>query len=348
MSAGQSYLQKLRKPQLAEWAAFSDLHDYEEYNKPELIVALDKHLQANQSIFSNDPRLAEYYKRLTQSPRKGSPLKREPQVELTPLRDAPRSVRRRQTKPKEEVVEEEQIKLAEDSEASSPVIPALFQTPARSPQTSSIGHVDDIIAPSPAALTNAIDRQTTRMWKGLADLWFDSKLPQASNSLRSSLSSVQAVHYLLLLLEGFHVAREALPLRYVTTVRVWLSFLSAVEIHVPDVFALLEGSFWAPFSLWVLTSVALPLTAAYFFNIRLNVKGNARSRQDGQFDPLSYTIAKGLISYLVYGRGFNFWNIYDPITLERVNSAVPGQVSGLFLGCSIGAIGSIYEEILRK
>jgi hypothetical protein len=80
---------------------------YEEYNKPELASALDHHLQANQSIFVNDSRLSDYYRRLTQTPRKGSPVKREPKVEVTPLaKEAPRSARRRQTRSKEESKEE--------------------------------------------------------------------------------------------------------------------------------------------------------------------------------------------------------------------------------------------------
>lgn len=135
MSNALPYLQKLRKSQLVDFAEATDLqayvgpqpllsrspfidppnpqlltvYSYEDLNKPELVTALDDHLQSNQSIFATDDRLAEYYRRLSQSPR-ASPTKREPKLESptkvsasTPARlEAPRSVRRGR-KAKEEV-----------------------------------------------------------------------------------------------------------------------------------------------------------------------------------------------------------------------------------------------------
>lgn len=58
--------------------SFSDL------NKTELAVALDKHLSSNRTIFAGEQTLADYYKRLSAPPRGGSPVKREPKVEVPP------------------------------------------------------------------------------------------------------------------------------------------------------------------------------------------------------------------------------------------------------------------------
>ncbi|KAB8076779.1 hypothetical protein BDV29DRAFT_169463 [Aspergillus leporis] len=347
MSAALPYLQKLRKSQLTDWAEATDLHDYEEYNKPELASALDHHLQANQSIFVNDSRLSDYYRRLTQTPRKGSPVKREPKVEVTPLaKEAPRSARRRQTRSKEESKEE--VEPTDESDASSP--PAVFQTPGPSPLLSA----QQALPPSPAVVTDAIDRQTTALRKSISDAWTGSGVPESSSALRSTLSSVKAVQILLLALEGACIVKETLPLRFVTTVSVWLDPLIEIPVKVPDVFILVDGAFWAPFSLWLLTSIILPLTVAYFFNISLNIaQGSSattrRSRAaQANFDPLSYNIAKALFAYLVYAQRFDFWDLYSRFSIAKVNAAVPGQWAGVVAGSAIGVIGTLYEAILRK
>lgn len=57
---------------------------YADYNKGDLATALDKHLRDNRSIFGNDKKLADYYKRLSAPARGASPVKRETGVEVTP------------------------------------------------------------------------------------------------------------------------------------------------------------------------------------------------------------------------------------------------------------------------
>lgn len=60
------------------------LYSFADYNKGELAVALDKHLRDNKSIFGNDKKLADYYKRLSAPARGASPVKRESRVEVSP------------------------------------------------------------------------------------------------------------------------------------------------------------------------------------------------------------------------------------------------------------------------
>ncbi|GAB1194261.1 hypothetical protein BDV32DRAFT_114943 [Aspergillus pseudonomiae] len=366
MSAALPYLQKLRKSQLTDWAEATDLHDYEEYNKPELATLLDQHLQANQSIFAKDARLTDYYRRLSQTPRKGSPVKRDPRVEISPPvketpRSAPRSARRRQMRVLEEEVKEEETKEEpkeepkaepkeeaeqpqEESDASPPPV---FQTPGPSPL-----NFQSALPASPALIADAVDRESVAWRKKASDWWAGSGVPDGTQSLRSLLSSVKAVQILTLLLEGCSIIYEVLPLRFVSTITIWAIEIS---IKVPDVFVLVDGVFWAPFSLWLLTSILLPLTVAYFFNISLNLApGSAasharRSRASpANFDPLSFNIAKAGLAYLVYARQFNFFNLYSQFSIARVNAAVPGQWAGLVTGSAIGVIGTLYEAILRK
>ncbi|PLB46045.1 hypothetical protein P170DRAFT_365144 [Aspergillus steynii IBT 23096] len=346
MSNALPYLQKLRKSQLVDWAEATDLKDYEDLNKPELVTTLDDHLQSNQSIFATDDRLAEYYRRLSQSPRL-SPTKREPKLEsptkVSPTKlEAPRSVRRGR-KAKEE------IEQTDDSDVSPQAIATT--TPGRSPLVT----VQPPLPPSPAVVTDAIDRQTAAWGERIGDAWTALGVRERSHALRSILSSAKAVEILFVALEGAGLFRTLLPLAYVATVPAVEAINSPeIPISVPDLFKLVEGTFWAPLSLWLLTSLFLPLTAAYFFNLSGQTSGgpalNTRRNRAAQatFDPLSFNIAKALISYLVYANRFTFWNVFSDASIATVNESVPGQWAGILTGSAIGTIGTLYEAILKK
>ncbi|PLN79300.1 hypothetical protein BDW42DRAFT_173115 [Aspergillus taichungensis] len=335
MSAAVPYLQKLRKPQLAELAEITDLHNHEDYNKPELVLALDQHLQANRSIFASDRRLEDYYTRLAMRSRvASSPAKKDLKREITPSTDG--VTRRRTTRPKEEPLP------TDDSDS-----PSLSRTPARDLVT-----VQPPLPPSPAIVTDAIDRQTAELRRSISEAWTGSGVEERSSALRATVSSAKAVQVIALLLEAVSLFYELLPLRYLTTIpAVRALHTPAYPIKVPDLFVLVDSVFWAPFSLWLLTSLVLPLVAAYFFNFRLNSVSSRRKEEGGgvgSFDPLSFNLAKAIIAYFVYGRDFDFWGAYVYLTLHKVNMAVPGQWRGTVAGAAIGAVGALYEEILRR
>ncbi|RDH33702.1 hypothetical protein BDQ94DRAFT_32567 [Aspergillus welwitschiae] len=346
MPTGLPYLQKLRKPQLTEWAELTDLQDYEDLTKPDLAAALDSHLQANESIFKTDARLADYYRRLSQSPRVYSPTKRAPKVEASPTPDeAPRSVRRRQVKAK---VEREPT---EESEPQTPGQVVGVQPPTMSSLVSEL-------PPSPAVVTDVIDRQTAAWGKSVSELWSGTGVHERTESLRSNLSSVKAFGTLILSVEALNVLRAVVPKNYVGTVPMppW-THVSDLEIAIPDLFVLVEGHFWAVVSLWALISAALPFTVAYFFNLSLQAAQagsssthtrRSRSGVHASFDPLSFYIAKAVITYLVYTEQFTFWGTYQGLTIDRLEGSVPGGLNGALAGCAIGVIGTLYEAILRK
>ncbi|KAF9894985.1 hypothetical protein FE257_004609 [Aspergillus nanangensis] len=343
MSSALPYLQKLRKSQLTEFAEETDLHNYEDYNKPELATALDDHLQDNKSIFANNQSLSEYYRRLTQTPRRASPIKRELRADATATPEAPRSARRRQPRaaPKEEV--------GPADESDTALTTDIFRTPGQP-----VVSIRPPLPPSPAVVTDAIDRQTAVLRKSISEAWSFSGVEEQSNSLRTALSSVKAVEVLVLILEACGLIRQILPLRYLTTVPAVEAIRTPdFAIKVPDLFVLVDGSFWAPFSLWVLTSLVVPLTAAYFFNFS-NASGAGRKGRPVavaaqlSFDPLSFNVVKALVAYLVYANRFTFWNLYSPFSVAKVNASVPGGWAGLLTGAAIGVVGTLYEAILRK
>ncbi|KAL4753472.1 hypothetical protein BDW72DRAFT_168502 [Aspergillus terricola var. indicus] len=391
MSTGLPYLQKLRKAQLTEFAELTDLQDYEDDTKPELAARLDVHLQNNSSIFGDDARLADYYRRSSQSQLSGgSPSKRTSRAskasrasslaDNTPVKaetsgsgvgSATRSARRRPTRAKEE-------ESSSDVSATSPTQPPndAAATPARpyadvlsqdraerTPRSPLVEVVAQShrLPPSPAVVTEAIERQTTEWRKSIGDAWESSGVQEGSDALRKALSSVKAVEVIVTLLEAFSVINQVVPWGYAATIpAIDAIHTPAIPVKVPDVFILVDGLFWAPVSLWLLTSVLLPLTAAYFFNISLQV---ARSNNTGiqtrrrsslshctltTFDPLSFNIAKAIISYLVYAHGFNFWNLFSGYALQTVNASIPFQYAGVLTGSAIGVVGTLYEAILSR
>ncbi|KLJ10435.1 hypothetical protein EMPG_14194 [Blastomyces silverae] len=138
-------------------------------------------------------------------------------------------------------------------------------------------------------------------------------------------------------------------------------------IKVPDLFILLDASFWGPFSLWLTTSIFLPSLLAYFFNLSLKISQQggsssthaygtrrtttsvaARVAETANLDPLVYNVSKALVSYLVYVNNFTFWDVYHRTTVMAVPGAVPGGLPGLLTGSAIGMLGSLYEAILRR
>lgn len=227
--------------------------------------------------------------------------------------------------------------------------------PTSTPGRNLLVAVQPPLPPSPAVVTDAIDRQTAAWRKRIGDAWSVLGVQEHSHSLRSILSSVKAVEILSLAIEGAGLFRNLLPLVYVTTVPVVEAIHSPeFSIKVPDLFKLVEGTFWAPLSLWLLTSLFVPLTAAYFFNLSRQTSGgpalNTRRSRAAQttFDPLSFNIAKALIAYLVYANQFTFWNVFSDDSIATVNKSVPGQWAGMLTGAAVGTIGTLYEAILKK
>lgn len=178
---------------------------------------------------------------------------------------------------------------------------------------------------------------------------------------------MSAINTLLLAAELFGLGREILPFQYLTTIPAMENLHTpAFQVKIPDAFALLTGGFWAPLSLWLTTSVLLPSIFAYFINInwkmsqppkrthpyatRRVLAAQAASASAGSidYDPLVFNVAKALVSYLVYGNKFTFWNMYNPISVDRVSHSVPGGIPGLLTGSAVCVLGSLYEAILRK
>ena len=206
-------------------------------------------------------------------------------------------------------------------------------------------------------VTDAIDRQTTKMREGIERVWISSGILERSHALRAALSSVQSVETIILALEGASLLKKLIPLRFVTTTPAAPEvYLPSLAIKVPDLFVLLTGDFWASFLLWTFTGLVLPLVAAYFINLSWQAAtgGSQSARRTrsassrASFDPLTFNIAKALLAYKVYAGHYNFCGLISDNSIETVNASVPGHWAGMLTGTAIGVVGTLYEAILRR
>jgi hypothetical protein len=65
-------------------------------------------------------------------------------------------------------------------------------------------------------------------------------------------------------------------------------------------------------------------------------------------DPLTFSIVKALISFVVYGQGVNFGGLLSDLSIMRLENAIYGGYKGILTGTAITALVSIYDAVLRK
>ncbi|KAI1612826.1 hypothetical protein EDD36DRAFT_464975 [Exophiala viscosa] len=349
--SGLPYLQKLRKSDLTEFAETSKLTDYASLKKAELEVALDEHLRTNSTTYAKVPSLSEYYKRLSSTSR--SPIKRLAEKVSETLKSDEESTapvkksRRKTTAPAEDTTDNE-----------SPVTTLIKQPAKEIARRSSILRSQMPIPPSPAVVTDAIEQQTRRIRTSVSHAYDETHIHEFSDAARDYLSSPLTVTILATLLEVYGLRAQVLPNKLLTEVPA-IPYIKSTKtaISVPDLFLLLDTKFWAPFSLWTLTSLILPAMISYFINLPLKAhpshsystrRAAVQHNAQMQFDPFIFNLAKGLIAYLVYAQHFNLAGSYQHFTIATVNESILGGVSAILISSGIGAAVSLYEAVLKK
>ncbi len=207
------------------------------------------------------------------------------------------------------------------------------------------------LPPSPAQVTDAIDRSTQAIRSKLVQTYEDSGVVEVAHATRETLSRVLAVQLLIAAFESYFLRQEVLADRFAFTFPA-IRFLTSQphDVYVPDMFLLLTSSFWGPTTLWLLTSFIIPLTTAYFFNL---TSKPPRSRShtthfNYTFDPLTFNIVKALLTYVIYGQDVTLGGWVDLEYVARINSALYGGYQGVLVGTGIGALVTLYEAIIKK
>ncbi|MCJ1341220.1 hypothetical protein MMC09_006516 [Bachmanniomyces sp. S44760] len=343
MSAPSSWLVKQRKPELVELAEQVGLKDYENLKKSDLESALDEHLRANQAKLSRESKLEAFFKRI-RDPSGGSPTKKEQAVAvLSGDEPKPKPKARRQTKAKEEL---EKTDVTE-GEPSNALVP-------RTPRTSISFGRNLTLPPSPSQLADQIDQQTANIRSSISKTWQKTGISAYTQQTRDMLSSIVTIELLAITVEVFGLEGTILPILKLAGIPASKTLgTPPIFIKIPDVFTMLTPGFWGPFSLWLTTSLLLPLVFAYFFNLTLKAKhGHVKHAKSvpptSQYDPLSYHISKALIAWTVYSQGFRFGGFLTDQSVALIDRALPGGYACILVGSGIGVLVSIYDAVLKK
>ncbi|KAF2430149.1 hypothetical protein EJ08DRAFT_612890 [Tothia fuscella] len=332
-----TYLTKMRKGDLVALASQADIVRPEEMLKDDIVIALSDRLRHNASTYSSNPSFRAFYDRT------GSPVKKERSVSTALVMvDAPEKPqrRRRQT-----------IKATEDldtqGEESSPEVTALS---ARTPRA--VQHVAQRIPlpPSPAVMADYIGRGQATVSEKINSVWEKSGTTELIEFARETASTVVFTQLASLLVEAWGIQRVTFPWAYAFHIPANKITTHAVDVALPDLFNLLKvDTFWAPSTLWLTTSLFIPLLFAWFFNFNHALKPQRRAAESSSYrvDPFTFSVVRALTAYLVYAQGVTF-GLTSAENVAVVNGAFPGGYGGVLIGAGIGALASLYEAILSK
>lgn len=213
------------------------------------------------------------------------------------------------------------------------------------------------LPPSPAVVTDAIDQQTKRIRSSISHAYERTHIQQYSESIRDALSSTVTVNVLAILLEAYGLQQEILPKKRIAEIGP-IPYVKATptQVYATDLFMLLYQTFWAPFTLWLLSTLILPALTSYFINLPLRQlpshsparRASIKSNPHIQFDPFVFNITKGFIVYCVYAHHFQVIELFQHATIATVNQSVPGGYHGMLVSSGLGAAFSLYEAILKR
>jgi hypothetical protein len=240
--------------------------------------------------------------------------------------------------------------MSSSEEEPSSISTALAHTPSRA-----LSLASRIPLPAtPADVANAVDRSTIALRSHVASVYKESGITEATHATRETLSTVNSVLFVISAFELYFLRPEVLADRYAFTIPA-INFLGTSDypVFVPDMFLLLTASFWSPAFLWALTSTILPSIAGYFINMTAGAPHNRVTRRnasvpDAVVDPLTFSIVKALLSFVVYGQGVTFGGWINEVSIARINSAIYGGYKGILAGAAISGIFSIYDAVLKK
>ncbi|KAI0202052.1 hypothetical protein F4808DRAFT_423376 [Astrocystis sublimbata] len=226
---------------------------------------------------------------------------------------------------------------------------ALAHTPARA-----LSLASRIPLPAtPADVAEAVDRSTVALRSHVASVYKESGITEATHATRETLSTVTSVLFAISAFELYFLRPEILADRYAFTIPA-VTFLGTSDypVFVPDMFLLLTSSFWSPALLWAFTSTLLPSIVGYFVNMTTGSNQGRIPRRggvpDAVVDPLTFSIVKAIISFVIYGQGVTFGGWFNEVSIARINSAVYGGYKGILTGAAISGIFSIYDAVLKK
>lgn len=204
---------------------------------------------------------------------------------------------------------------------------------------------------TPADVARVVDERTVALRERALTFYEESGFREATYTARDTLSTVASIIVCIHAFELYYLRKEILADRYAFTIPA-IPALGTTDyaVEIPDMFLLLTRSFWNPALLWALTSTAIPAFFGFYFNLSAAHSASGRKKGSYQFsvDPLIFSIAKAVVTYVIYQQGATFGGWIDPVSVARINSAIYGGWKGVLTGTFIMGVASFYDAVLRK
>ena len=242
----------------------------------------------------------------------------------------------------------------DDGGAASPSSQAMVLTTSAVAKTPGRPRRRSELPPSPADVADDVEYATTKLYSGIDDLITVSGIPETIENVRELCSSVTSVQMTFLFLEAAGLQRYLLPWKATGFAIPSYHLLGIntppVPVMLPDLFSLLTAKFWATSLLWASTSVFVPLVFAYFYNLSTrDVKRHGARVTVARYsaDPMTFSVVKALITWMVYSQGYMFGFIDDAVA-SHVHLAMFGGYQEIMIGSYVGAIAALYEAAQRK
>ena len=249
------------------------------------------------------------------------------------------------------------------SEEPTPEKSLVTRTPQHVSRVASrLSQVD--IPASPAQLAEVADQSFQAAKSKATELWQKTKIDEFKELVRENASSVTTIQLLILFIEATGLQWNTLQTTHVFTSPT-AGGLRSRDVYLPDLSILLTSDFWAPATLWSLTSWVLPLIFSYFFNLTLRSNTNHKSSsRQYTVDPLTFNIVRAVLAYSAYripsisaavlgepGIAHTIdlsWGPFAESTVGTVRNNVPGGYYGLQIGAIVGVLYSMYDAALKK
>ena len=230
----------------------------------------------------------------------------------------------------------------DDAASPSSALVTTTRTPARPRRRS------ELLPASPADVADDVEYAARRMVTGMSNFYQGTGIMEKIDSLREVCSSVTAVQMTLTFLEAWCLQRQVLPMKKafdLPSLNLFGVKSPSLPVGLTDFFKLLEPDFWSTSMLWSMTSIVIPLLVAYFFNLSgQGVKrgGSRASVKRYRVDPLTFSIAKAITTFVVYGLGKPL-PFFDLTAAASVNAAMFYGWRGIVIGSFVGIVTSLYE-----
>ncbi|KAK6507443.1 hypothetical protein TWF481_005875 [Arthrobotrys musiformis] len=358
-----NYFGKMNKSQLADYAR--PLGISTTLKKQDLVEQIEAAAARDRPTLENDPLFSDYFDTLNDSPksvaravtprsstRRRSRYSKAPEDEETreqssePPSDLVTPAKKRSIA----VRSTRKTALRADAPVVSPtVVVAPVVSAPEAPDV--IPEPNHPLSPGQVARSVAVENFTVdKISEGVAS-WFAHAAETTGfwehvDYTRETLSDPRAIHFLIATYELAWLCHDLTPWSIVTvpipaTKVPYADYNTGpTTVKVPDLFILLTwNTFWAPIIYWFTLGISFPLLTSYFVNVR----------KRSTYDPLTFSISKALIAYLVYTK-----QIVKPELPRLFGSDTPALINEIIgdetplIGAGIGGLLTLWEAIISR